>query len=132
MIRPTLWMWPREMLIPTHRLSLMWLLPQHHHHHLNLQLKCYFCGGGSYYVRRHCPARETICGNCGIRGHNTKCCLSKKKSTSITASLYPSLCATGITVSFLSNLQIAGTSVLINGYFLIALIDSGNFDSFIC
>ena len=29
-------MWPREMLVPTHRLSLMWLLPQHHHQHLNL------------------------------------------------------------------------------------------------
>ena len=58
--------------------------------------------------------------------------LVEEERTSTTASLYPPLCATGITVSFLSNLQIAGTSVLINGYFLIALIDSGNFDSFIC
>ena len=99
--------------------------------HQRKQFKCYFCGGGSYHVRRHCPARETICGNCGIRGHNTKCCLSKKKSTSTTASLYPSLCATGITASFPPNLQNAGTSVLINGHSFIALIDSGSSDSFI-
>ena len=102
--------------------------------HPRKQFKCYFCGGGSYHVRRHCPARETICGNCGIRGqsgHNTKCCLSKKKSTSTMASLYPSLCATGITASFPPNLQNAGTSVRINGHSLIALIDSGSSDSFI-
>ena len=99
--------------------------------HPRKQFKCYFCGGGSYHVRRHCPARETICGNCEIRGHNTKCCLSKKKSTSTTASLYPSLCATGITASFPPNLQNAGTSVLINGHSLIAHIDSGSSDSFI-
>ena len=75
-------------------------------------------------------ARETICGNCEIRRHNTKC-LSKKKSTITTALLYPSLCATGVTASFPPNLQNAGTSVLINGHSLIALIDSGSSDSFI-
>ena len=38
---------------------------------------CYFCGGAYNHSRSTCPARNTFCGTCGVKGHYTKVCMSK-------------------------------------------------------
>jgi hypothetical protein len=43
--------------------------------------KCFFCGN-SIHNRRNCPARDSLCNNCGKKGHYakvTRCCMSSVK-----------------------------------------------------
>ena len=50
--------------------------------------KCFFCGGNRHN-RQKCPAKDSICHNCGRTGHFAKVCQSKKQLTS--AAIYPTL-----------------------------------------
>ena len=90
--------------------------------------KCYFCGD-PIHNRRSCPARNSVCNNCGKKGHYGKVCMSKATS-STTASLFsPSICS--ITAACPKRLSHASVNVSVYGNTLSALIDSGSSDSFI-
>ena len=90
--------------------------------------KCYFCGD-PIHNRRSCPARNSVCNNCGKKGHYGKVCMSKATS-STTASLFsPTICS--ITAACPNRLSHASVNVSVYGNTLSALIDSGSSDSFI-
>ena len=90
--------------------------------------KCYFCGD-SIHNRRSCPARNSVCNNCGKKGHYGKVCMSKATS-STTASLFSTtICS--ITAACQKSMSHASVNVSVYGNSLSALIDSGSSDSFI-
>ena len=90
--------------------------------------KCYFCSD-SIHHRRSCPACNSVCNNCGKKGHYGKVCMSKATS-STTASLFsPTICS--ITAACPKSLSHASVNVSVYGNTLSALIDSGSSDSFI-
>ena len=91
--------------------------------------KCFFCGN-SIHNRRYCPARDSLCNNCGKKGHYAKVCKSSKATTSTTASMFsPTLCT--ITAACPDSLMQASVKVSVCGNILTALLDSGSSDSFI-
>ena len=94
--------------------------------------RCYFCGD-SIHSRKNCPARNSICHNCGKKGHYAKVCKSKT-NTSTTASMFPSpstpaLCS--IVAECPDSLKQASMSVTVCQTELTALFDSGSSDNFI-
>ena len=98
-----------------------------------IQKKCYFCGN-QYHQRRNCPAREVTCNNCGVKGHFTQVCLSKKRQnfSGTTATLYsPTICAMGILAISPPGLSHAAVTVTLNSHEPTALIVSCSSDSFI-
>ena len=44
----------------------------------NTRSKCTRCGAIPEHSRKNCPAAQSVCRGCGIKGHWQKCCLSKK------------------------------------------------------
>ena len=95
---------------------------------------CYFCGGAPHN-RLKCPARESVCHNCEIKGHFSRVCRSKKKpgkTSGNVATMYaPTLCALGVTAAFPNSLSHAALPAVIDGVTVTALIDSCSSDSFI-
>ena len=95
---------------------------------------CYFCGGAPHN-RLICPARESVCHNCEIKGHFSRVCRSKKKlgnTSGNVATMYtPTLCVLGVTAAFQNSLSHAALPAVIYGVTLTALIDSCSSDSFI-
>ena len=88
---------------------------------------CYFCGGAPHN-RLKCPARESVCHNCEIKGHLSRVCRSKKKpgnTSGIVATMYaPTLCALGVTAAFPNSVSYAALPAVIDGVTVTALIES--------
>ena len=93
------------------------------------QNKCYFCGYNRH-PRNKCPARDSVCRGCGIKGHFLQVCRSTKSKT--TASAFHVKNLASITVaSAPSNLSKSVTKVSIHGEIFDALIDTGSSDSYV-
>ena len=79
---------------------------------------CYFCGGAPHN-RIKCPARESVCHTCEIKGHFSRVCWSTKKpgKTSVNvATMYaPTLCALGVKAAFPNSLSHAALPAVIDG-----------------
>ena len=88
---------------------------------------CYFCGF-DYHNRRNCPARDTTCHSCGIKGHFSRVCNKSSNrdnhnhssaSKPVTASTFPHPLSEAVIKAKVNN-------IVIN-----VLIDSGSSNSFI-
>ena len=90
---------------------------------------CYFCGQ-SYHSRSNCPAKNSTCYKCDMKGHFAKVCKSKgKDNTDTNACLYTSnLCVIQPAPNCLSN---ATTVAVINGIEVSVLIDAGSSSCFV-
>lgn len=85
---------------------------------------CRFCGEG-YHSRNLCPARRVYCDFCQSRGHFGIVCEQRHNSVGHqAASSYPS-------VQLQHPLAKTMVPIMVNGYKLSALIDTGSTDSFI-
>ena len=97
-------------------------------------MNCYFCGGAPHN-RLKCPARESVCHNCEIKGDFSRLCRSKerpgKTSGNVVTMYAPPLSVLGVTAAFPNSLSHAALPEVIDGVTLTALIDSCNSDSFI-
>ena len=69
--------------------------------------KCWYCGN-KRHRRFNCPAKDTYCPKCGIKGHYGEVCLSKCQNENTTASLHlPTLaCITSITAPLSSEIHV--------------------------
>ena len=81
---------------------------------------CFFCGN-IRHRRTDCPARDSICRNCGKQGHFAKVCRSKAVKSNVSSIV----CATP------SSLSRAVSSITVNGKPTVALFDTGSSESFV-
>ena len=92
---------------------------------------CFNCGGPRHKNdnRLLCPAKDSICRNCGKIGHFAKVCKSSPKMSNRTT--------TASSAVFLSSIFLASVSppsiftVMLNGVKLKALLDTGSADNFV-
>ena len=90
--------------------------------------RCYFCGL-SKHPRIRCPARDAVCNFCSEKGHFQKVCKSFKQTKTKT---FASAILSSVTSAAAPNsLSTTVINVLINGYPLNALVDTGSSDSYI-
>ena len=99
--------------------------------------KCYFCGGRRH-PRSKCPARDSDCDSCGIKGHFRKVCQkssSRKNYTPKTVSALgnkeSTLGASISAVTGMERMKNAQIMLTVNGFQMTALVDTGSSDSYI-
>ena len=92
--------------------------------------KCWYFGN-KRHKRFNCPAKDTYCSKCGIKGHYGEVPLSKGHNESTTASLHlpTSACTTSVTTPL--SLQKSMCKIYLNNSEVNALFDSGSSESFI-
>ena len=76
---------------------------------------CFYCGGKMHHARSQCPAREAICHFCNIKGHFSKVCRRKNKTT----------------LAAVSPLDNTAIDLKLNNVYLKALVDTGSSENFI-
>ena len=92
---------------------------------------CYFCGGPWDHSRVNCPARNSKCNSCGIKGHYSRVCRKTKRrhysesSGSESANAASALVASVTTKDPPSSLASATLPIIIRGQLTKALLDSG-------
>ena len=92
--------------------------------------KCYFCGY-SKHSRFRCPAKEALCKGCGKKGHFQKVCQSTPAKSKLLSAVGPQLSASTAATGT-RGLKSALINVLVNGKTLMALVDTGSSESYIC
>lgn len=90
---------------------------------------CYFCGF-SRHPRSACPAFESECANCKIKGHYARVCLKAKRNARKTKPVSAAILASLNNV-FLPQLSHAVTPATVNGIPCNCLVDTGNSSSFV-
>ena len=93
---------------------------------------CYLCGFTSH-PRSICPAREAACRKCKKKGHYQRVCQSKAVAANelTAAAMYSPLLAMASLRGVSAGLRKSSVFLSINKKKAIALVDSGNTDSFI-
>ena len=88
------------------------------------QWACYFCGGTKRHKRAKCPAKDEICGNCGIKGHIATVCKGQPQSSKQVSAIH-------FLAASPPSLAKSICKVVVNNIEIDALIDSGSSVTFL-